>query len=56
MALCSIGPRQVMAWSSRSRKNSIEMARTPPAPSSGTILRSAVTLGRPCTPSMRGIE
>jgi hypothetical protein len=54
--LWSIGPRQVIAWSRSDRKNSIDIARTPPAAVSGTILRSAETVGLPCTPSMRGIE
>ena len=56
MALCSIGPRQVIAWSSRSRKNSIEMALTPPCASSGRIFRWGEIAGLPWTPSMRGIE
>ena len=47
MALWSIGPRQVIAWSGLSRKNSIEIALTPPAASSGRILRWAETIGRP---------
>src|SRR4051812_21370689 len=51
-----MGPRQVMAWSGSERKNSIEMARTPPWASRGMILRSPDTMGRPCTPSIRGIE
>ena len=37
-------------------KVSIEIACTPPAPTSGTILRRSFTRGLPCTPSMRGIE
>ena len=53
-ALCSIGPRQTTAASS-STKKPIDMIFTPPA-SSGTILRSGETGGRPDTPNMRGIE
>jgi hypothetical protein len=56
MALCSIGPRQVIAWSRPSRKNSIDMTRMPSWTSSGRIFRSADTIGLPCTPIMRGIE
>ncbi|MEJ7717313.1 MAG: hypothetical protein WKF31_04855 [Thermoleophilaceae bacterium] len=56
IALWSIGPRQTMPWSWVSRKNSMDMTFTPAAASSGLILRSAFTVGRPCTPSMRGME
>src|SRR5437763_1709755 len=56
MALWSMGPRQMIAWSWRSRKNSIETALTPPSATSGRILRSPETRGLPCTPSIRGIE
>jgi hypothetical protein len=52
--LWSIGPRQTTALSS-STKNPIDMTFTP-WPSSGMILRSGDTGGRPATPNMRGIE
>ena len=56
MALWSIGPRQVIAWSVSSRKYWIDIVLTPVRDVSGMILRCAETCGRPSTPSMRGIE
>ena len=56
MALCSIGPRHVIAWSASSRKYWIDIVFTPVREVRGMILRWAETCGRPSTPSMRGIE
>ena len=55
IALCSIGPRQTTAEFS-STKKPIDITLTPPAASSGRILRSPLTSGLRLTPSMRGIE
>ena len=52
-ALCSIGPRQMTAWSSRA-KNPIEISRTPFA--WGGTMTSSISPGGALMPSMRGIE
>ena len=52
-ALCSIGPRQMTAWSSPAKKP-IEMSRTPLA--SGGTITSSMSAGGCWMPSIRGIE